>query len=512
MDAVEESPRAGNYDEELVVDHTQVSGGDHKIRLKYGLDPAKLMNDGVILEPEIDPDLMTAAGDARYEGQQPPSTFLQELRDADEETVARAVNGLDLNLDDDEDEDGISDGSGDTSFEAKGRRMTAVTDDGGVKKRVIKPGLECEGAVPNGGTVTVHYNLYLEGCEDEPFDSTRIRGKAERFKLDDGQLLPGLEIALKTMKNQEKAIFLIGPNYAYGPMGCPPRIPGNTSIMAKVEMLDFVHEGEADCLLAMAPKERSQKYCYNDIEKAASREHTEGNSLHKKGEYKLAARRYDRGAKLLEDVELSNDGEEQRQRRQLLKLYLNAAHCYLKVQWPKQACLKLQAALEIDPQSAKGLYRLGRAKRDLANYDEARRCFLKAQAVSDDPAIGRELASLDRMLKAERDNERALARRMMGSAAANWQRGGQNMNNRESSTTDEDYEEIYNQLKAFKKSKSCGPETEGEEEDGEELVLPPGMSADNIQVARRLAEKIGGLRLISFTGAQNKKQWKIVRT
>ena len=51
--------------------------------------------------------------------------------------------------------------------------------------------------------------------------------------------------------------------------------------------------------------------------------------------------------------------------------------------------------MDIDPNSAKGLYRLGKAKRELANYEEARKYFIKAQSVSDDPEIGRQVWSLE---------------------------------------------------------------------------------------------------------------------
>ena len=72
---------------------------------------------------------------------------------------------------------------------------------------------------------------------------------------------------------------------------------------------------------------------------------------------------------------------------------MNLGLCYIKFQWFKKACLALQSALDIDPNSAKGLYRLGKAKRELANYDEARKYFIKAQSVSDDPEIGRQVWS-----------------------------------------------------------------------------------------------------------------------
>ena len=77
-----------------------------------------------------------------------------------------------------------------TSFSKKAERMTDITPDGGVKKKIKAFGAESEGPVPPHGTVTIHYSCYLED-EPEPYDSTRLRNKAERFRVDDGKLLPG---------------------------------------------------------------------------------------------------------------------------------------------------------------------------------------------------------------------------------------------------------------------------------------------------------------------------------
>ena len=455
-----------------------------------------ISQEGAILVPEIDEELLHV--------QPGNSAFFENLKHADEETISKAVDRLDLNLEDgDEDEDC-------GSFEEKALRMTDVLPDGGVKKKIIKPGLECDGVVPEAGTVTVHYSLFLED-QDEPYDSSKVRGKCERFKLDDGQLFVGLELAIKTMKKREKAEFLIQPSYAFGPMGCPPRIPGNSQIMAIIEMLDFVQvcnlwlvecqqlsdfilffqEGKADSLLSLGSQERSQKYGYDDIEKVASHEHKEGNILTRNKEFKLAARRYERGCKLLEEIELKNDEEEERQKHLLVKLYLNRAHCYLNIQWPKKACLALQSALDLEPDNAKALYRMGRAKRDLANFDDARRFFLKAQAVSDDPAIGRELTSLNKYLKDDKNNQKALYKRMMNNAGDTKAVSG------EIKATDDDYEEISQQLRYFKENPR---ETE--------LILPSGMDQNDIRVARIVASKLGGLELRELRG---RKQWKIVK-
>ena len=105
--------------------------------------------------------------------------MLQRLRNEDEETIAKAVDGLDLNLEDDEQGDGAGH---ELSFTELGAKMDDVTQDGKVKKKVIRPGLDSEGLVPDRGTVTIHYKMFVEG-QDETFDSTWLRGKAERFQV-----------------------------------------------------------------------------------------------------------------------------------------------------------------------------------------------------------------------------------------------------------------------------------------------------------------------------------------
>ena len=83
--------------------------------------------------------------------------------------------------------------------------------------------------------------------------------------------------------------------------------------------------------------------------------------------------RYESAARLLEETELRHDADEERQRKLMLKLFLNRGLCYLKVQWPKKVCVMMQEALKLDPRNSKALYRMALAKRMLANYKDARR-------------------------------------------------------------------------------------------------------------------------------------------
>merc|ERR1711981_994967 len=258
------------------------------------------------------------------------------------------------------------------------------------------------------GSITIHYSLSIEG-QDEPFDSTYLRGKCERHRLDDNRLIPGLSIAVRSMKNHEKSEFIIGPEYAFGDMGCPPRVPARSMILARIELLNFAEEGESEAMLSMDSKERNKTYTFEDVLKVVQKEHRTGNSYFGKDEYKSAAKCYERACKLLDELELANDEEEQKQSHLLLKFYNNRGLCYTRINWPKKACLVLQDALKIDETNAKANYRLGVAKRMLCHYDAARRYLMKAlQVKAGNAEIGAELANVDLLIKKERDNQKEL--------------------------------------------------------------------------------------------------------
>ena len=73
--------------------------------------------------------------------------------------------------------------------------------------------------------VYVHYTMYNDH-QEVPFDISRMRQKKPyAFRLGHDSMIEGMVIAIQTMKKGEKSKFLIDPQYAYGELGVPPRIP-----------------------------------------------------------------------------------------------------------------------------------------------------------------------------------------------------------------------------------------------------------------------------------------------
>ena len=92
------------------------------------------------------------------------------------------------------------------------------------------------GATPQKGqTVSVHYTGTLEN--GKKFDSSRDRGTPADFRIGVGQVIKGWDEGLLTMKVGGRRKFVIPSALGYGPMGRPPDIPGNSTLLFDVELL-----------------------------------------------------------------------------------------------------------------------------------------------------------------------------------------------------------------------------------------------------------------------------------
>lgn len=93
------------------------------------------------------------------------------------------------------------------------------------------------GATPQKGqTVSVHYTGTLEN--GFKFDSSRDRGTPMEFKFGIQPMIKGWDEGLMTMKVGGRRKLIVPSALGYGPQGRPPDIPGNSTLLFDLELLD----------------------------------------------------------------------------------------------------------------------------------------------------------------------------------------------------------------------------------------------------------------------------------
>nr|ACO12587.1 FK506-binding protein 6 [Lepeophtheirus salmonis] len=285
---------------------------------------------------------------------------------------------------------------------------TPLEDVEGVEKKVLDAGTGIRG-IGDKDVVVCHYSFTIEG-ETEPYDSSLLRSKRERLKM--GHVVPGIEFALRSMKKSERSAFRIQPHLAYGPLGCPPRIPASSVILAEIRVYDFLDSRSSKELLRR-PHELAQNYSFQYIYDLVHKEYLEANDKVKRGDFRPAAKLYESGIKLFEFVVVANDEQEELRKILLHKLRLNVGLCYLQTGKHALTCATMEQALLDEPDNVRALYRMGKAKRILGGEDHAKHYLKKAYSLApSDPDIRRELINLKKDIDLRKKYEKTISARI----------------------------------------------------------------------------------------------------
>ncbi|XP_016917008.1 inactive peptidyl-prolyl cis-trans isomerase FKBP6 isoform X2 [Apis cerana] len=248
------------------------------------------------------------------------------------------------------------------SFEQLKTNMTDIFGNGKVMKLIKQKGVGS--VVPYDAQITIKYIGHFE-YRDEPFDSSFARGGAETFRLNQGMLIPGLEIGITTMQKHEIAMFIIHPDLAYGKYGCAPRIPPNEEILFIVHLTDYIDNGSIDNIKCLSSEERKQ---LPNIVKSVNAKFNTAKDCFSKQKVKQAIREYSKGLQWLEEVELKDQSEEDEVNKLLSRGYNNLAVCYNIANMPRRAC---SACNRVPTPTVKTHFNHGRALLKMGEFSKA---------------------------------------------------------------------------------------------------------------------------------------------
>nr|XP_022918246.1 inactive peptidyl-prolyl cis-trans isomerase FKBP6 [Onthophagus taurus] len=362
------------------------------VRLKSGINLGKLVSDaGTTFEIDL-------------------SDVQENFESMSTENPANLLNYSNLDCLGLSDEDTYND----EPFTQLAKKMEDLLPDGKIKKRILRQGVG--EIVTENASITCDYNAFFE-YNPEPFDSTYAFHRSFRFQLGAGLVLPGLELAVKSMKMNEKSQFLIHPDYAYGSMGCLDRIPENATILFEIELRNYINLGEAETV-----EEAGEEDSFEKNYQRAEALHLKGNDFYKRDLYRQAIKQYNMAICKLEHSRLNDYEDQKKQQSLLLKLYTNLVVVYTKNQKARKAC---QAANDLT-YIVKGTslkipvkvhYNHARALIMLDNFSEAEKKLKLAHRLEPNSSeIAAEFVKLEKLKKQSLEREKLICKALIGNS------------------------------------------------------------------------------------------------
>eukprot|EP01122_Echinamoeba_exundans_P006601 TRINITY_DN188_c0_g2_i1.p1 TRINITY_DN188_c0_g2~~TRINITY_DN188_c0_g2_i1.p1 ORF type:complete len:482 (+),score=148.55 TRINITY_DN188_c0_g2_i1:56-1447(+) len=279
-----------------------------------------------------------------------------------------------------------------------------LTSDGGVLKKVLQEAKEKYGPSPSfEAKVKVHIVGRLAAGGAPFIDETRS------LTIGDEEMPSGVEKAIESLKVEEKGLFTIRSDYAYGAEGnAQLNIPANANLQYEIQLLEMTKE-----------KDYWQYDSFDEKFEQATLRKNQGNTLYTQGKYARAIAKYKRGADFVDYLHKATDEEKAKANTLKVTLFLNTAQCHLKTRNWNTAIEQCNKALEIDKKNPKGIFRRAQAHSALDNWDAARADFEQALVLlPGDADVIREYNKLKAKIKAQDERDRKVYSSMFKSMFA----------------------------------------------------------------------------------------------
>jgi len=284
-----------------------------------------------------------------------------------------------------------------------------ILGSGRLKKRILREGDSSRGKPPRGASCTVHIIERLVTGEEVGTETELV------FNVGESEVIQALDLVVPLMEVGEKAEVRLEATFGYGAGGDNRRqIPGGASIELELQLVEWEELGSAPDI------ERGRRM------EIGERKRERGNKMFSRGEYSSAIQCYRKAAEYLDDKQIEDDLEVPIDRFLLpkdlqamlearVKTYNNMAQAQMKLTAWDSAFASIRQVLKIEPNNEKALFRKAKVLVEKCQIDEAIGILRRVgRLYPDNKECQAELARLTTKMRAGREKEQILSRKMLG--------------------------------------------------------------------------------------------------
>ena len=232
--------------------------------------------------------------------------------------------------------------------------FTNVTDDGGIKKKIIKEG--SGETASEGKEVKINYVGKYEG---KIFD----QNKSQTLKIGAHTGPKGWEIGIKTMKVGEKAEFIFSPDYAYGKQKVSDQVPENATVNFEVELLE----------VKGSKKKEISDMEYEEKVAEGKKLKEEGVAKYKEGDYSGARSKWDEAIKYI-DKYINKYADYEKEGCELYQSVLsNLCNCCNKQKEYYAVIGYANKGIKVNEENKKFFYFRAIAKAETSEFEDAKK-------------------------------------------------------------------------------------------------------------------------------------------